>query len=633
MKTLAVLLSFLLLCSSSNGVNGQSTACAPTDNGIGLAADEIQQLLYEHNLYRASVSPTASNMKKMVWNDAIALKAKEHACALEFEHSTSDYRRYDSGSGFVSYHGENLAAGQRTVTGLMKSWVDNERVYKRNADPEGGPYQNIDFERSNGGHFSQALWADSDQIGCAFATGLPTYDRFWVCQYNPGGNIGNQLIYEAGDSCSNCPGDPCRCENNLCVESGGDPCSATDPVTSAPTSTPTEAIETMMPTTMPTMMPTESPTMIEITEMPTETVETMMPTMMPTESPTMIEITEMPTETVETMMPTTMPTMMPTESPTMIEITEMPTETVETMMPTTMPTMMPTESPTMIEITEMPTETVETMMPTMAEVFTDMPTEAIETMMPTTMPTMMPTESPTMIEITEMPTETVETMMPTMAEVFTDMPTEAVETMRPTMVEVITTPVPTPATLSPVPAIPTREDCVDNDTFISPSLYDPTQGVKCTYFCEHSSGATCEDLISVNYPNSPSYGDAVRENCPSCCATRCSTRRERSLSRSLARSLAQMFDKGSSQNTMLFTICASAGGVVIMAIVVFLGIKMYSSKSPNTTKPKHTRWETPDIQTDYKPSFEEDMTPLSPPSSKLRREMNGITSPLSKLKI
>ena len=518
-------------------------------------------------------------MKKMVWNDAIALKAKEHACALEFEHSTSDYRRYDSGSGFVSYHGENLAAGQRTVTGLMKSWVDNERVYKRNADPEGGPYQNIDFERSNGGHFSQALWADSDQIGCAFATGLPTYDRFWVCQYNPGGNIGNQLIYEAGDSCSNCPGDPCRCENNLCVESGGDPCSATDPVTSAPTSTPTEAIETMMPTTMPTMMPTESPTMIEITEMPTETVETMMPTMMPTESPTMIEITEMPTKTVETMMPT------------------------------------------------------------MAEVFTDMPTEAIETMMPTTMPTMMPTESPTMIEITEMPTETVETMMPTMAEVFTDIPTEAVETMRPTMVEVITTPVPTPATLSPVPAIPTREDCVDNDTFISPSLYDPTQGVKCTYFCEHSSGATCEDLISVNYPNSPSYGDAVRENCPSCCATRCSTRRERSLSRSLARSLAQMFDKGSSQNTMLFTICASAGGVVIMAIVVFLGTMVYRSrmgsaihdapKTPYTPSPKKLRHARLSSLLSETP-FEGDMTPLSPPSSKLRREMNGIPSPPNK---
>ena len=67
-----------------------------------------------------------------------------------------------------------------------------------------------------------------------------------------------------------------------------------------------------------------------------------------------------------------------------------------------------------------------------------------------------------------------------------------------------------------------------------------------------------------------------------CCAT---TRRERSLSRSLARSLAQMFDKGSSQNTMLFTICASAGGVVIMAIVAFLGIKMYSSKvSPKSNQ-------------------------------------------------
>ncbi|GMH72148.1 hypothetical protein TrST_g766 [Triparma strigata] len=84
-------------------------------------------------------------------------------------------------------------------------------------------------------------------------------------------------------------------------------------------------------------------------------------------------------------------------------------------------------------------------------------------------------------------------------------------------------PVRTPATLPPVPTpTPPPVDCVDNDTFISPPLYASTRGAPCTYFCE-SPYATCEDLISVNYPNSPSYGDAVRENCPSCCATRCST--------------------------------------------------------------------------------------------------------------
>ena len=209
-------------------------------------------------------------------------------------------------------------------------------------------------------------------------------------------------------------------------------------------------------------------------------------------------------------------------------------------------------------------------------------------------------------------------------------------------------PVPTPATPPPVPTpatphlvptpTPPPEDCVDNDTFISPPLYASTRGAPCTYFC-NSPYATCEDLISVNYPNSPSYGVLVRENCPSCCATRCSTRRERSLSRSLARSLAQMFDKGSSQNTRLFTICASAGGVVIMAIVVFLGTMVYGSrtgsaihdapKSPYTPSPKkhrHARLSSLFSET----PFEGDMTILSPPSSKLRREMNGIPSPPNK---
>ncbi|GMI17919.1 hypothetical protein TrLO_g10558, partial [Triparma laevis f. longispina] len=176
------------------------------DNNVGLTNAQIDEILDAHNNYRSNVSPPASNMLKMVWNEEIALKAKEVACTLVFDHSSRAFRTYDSGAG-TEIHGENLAAGNAiTIAGIMTNWIDNERVGVGDDSPQ------------NGGHLTQALWAKSGQLGCALATGLPTYDRFWVCQYGPAGNNG-QSTYEAGASCSNCPTGYDGCDSNMCVKS------------------------------------------------------------------------------------------------------------------------------------------------------------------------------------------------------------------------------------------------------------------------------------------------------------------------------------------------------------------------------------------------------------------------------
>lgn len=90
-------------------------------------------------------------MLKMVWNEEIALKAKEVACTLVFDHSSRAFRTYDSGAG-TKIHGENLAAGNAiTIASIMTNWIDNERVGVGDDSPQ------------NGGHLTQALWAKSGE--------------------------------------------------------------------------------------------------------------------------------------------------------------------------------------------------------------------------------------------------------------------------------------------------------------------------------------------------------------------------------------------------------------------------------------------------------------------------------------
>lgn len=207
---------------------------------VGLTDSQIQTFLDEHNTRRSTVSPPAANMMKMLWNDAIALKAKEVADKLVFSHSSSSFRTYDNGI-FNGYHGENLAAGYSTISAVMTGWVNNERTTT-----------NADYSRSNGGHMTQALWHNSYLLGCALARGLPTYDRFWVCQYGYGGNIGSQDVYAQGASCSSCPDGFRTCVDKLCTSATASNPLGPSKTRNASTTTSTASASGSMYTSAPT---------------------------------------------------------------------------------------------------------------------------------------------------------------------------------------------------------------------------------------------------------------------------------------------------------------------------------------------------------------------------------------------
>uniref|UniRef100_A0A7S3YY77 Disintegrin domain-containing protein n=1 Tax=Lotharella globosa TaxID=91324 RepID=A0A7S3YY77_9EUKA len=377
----------------------------PTPGTVGLTQAEIDAFLDLHNEDRRTVSPDAANMMKMVWNDAIAQKAKEVADKLVFEHSSQSFRTFDNGV-FNGYHGENIAAGQQTPAAVMQGWVESERYS-----------QNQDYSRSNGGHMTQCLWHNSYLLGCAKALGLPTYNTFWVCIYGYGGNFGSSLVYTQGTPCSQCPTGFTTCENKLCVLTSS-PTSPTPQPTLAQTPQPTPNLTpqptplviTPYPTPEPTSDPTPQPTP-DPTPQPTPN-PTPEPTPDPTPDPTPPPIpgqTPQPTPIPSayptpqpTLVPTPYPTPQPTPDPT-LNPTPQPTPD-PTPNPTPQPTPDPTPDPTPPPVpgqTPQPTpipSAYPTPQPTTAD-----PTPA-PTLDPTPEPTHLPTDQPT-LDPTHLPTD------------------------------------------------------------------------------------------------------------------------------------------------------------------------------------------------------------------------------------
>ncbi|KAJ8969987.1 hypothetical protein NQ317_007034 [Molorchus minor] len=93
----------------------------------------------------------------------------------------------------------------KSVKDLILLWYD-EVTYFNNS------WINKTREREvKVGHYTQLIWADSREIGCAaayYSTGASDkiYHFLFVCNYGPGGNYINFPVYKIGKPCSKCPG-------------------------------------------------------------------------------------------------------------------------------------------------------------------------------------------------------------------------------------------------------------------------------------------------------------------------------------------------------------------------------------------------------------------------------------------
>uniref|UniRef100_A0A3Q2Q0W7 Cysteine rich secretory protein 2 n=1 Tax=Fundulus heteroclitus TaxID=8078 RepID=A0A3Q2Q0W7_FUNHE len=157
---------------------------------------QFNEIVNKHNTLRRGVQPTASNMLKMRWNNEAGSNAAKWAAKCTMSHSPA-----------TSGCGENLymASWKNSWSNAIQSWYNEVKDFRYGVGSVNGGVV---------GHYTQVVWHNSNQIGCAMAY-CPNsqYKYFYVCHYCPPGNYQLARPYKSGPSCSDCPG---ACDNKLC---------------------------------------------------------------------------------------------------------------------------------------------------------------------------------------------------------------------------------------------------------------------------------------------------------------------------------------------------------------------------------------------------------------------------------
>ncbi|KAI4457579.1 cysteine-rich secretory protein-related [Holotrichia oblita] len=201
------------LCKYPEDVIGPS--CRGYVN-VKFTPEEQAAILDAHNTLRSNVAcglesrgqpgpqPAASNMRILMWNEELATIAERWGAQCIFGH--------DKCRDTVLYPvGQNLARGNLATNNelsLVYDWYDDV-IYFDKAEitsfimPKDGIHP--------AGRYSQLVWADTNQLGCARAIFQQSkganisYKEHLICNYGPSGNIPNQPVYKIGKPCTSCP--------------------------------------------------------------------------------------------------------------------------------------------------------------------------------------------------------------------------------------------------------------------------------------------------------------------------------------------------------------------------------------------------------------------------------------------
>ena len=190
------------------GTVGSLCVSSPTTE-IYLTSDEQVEMLKLQNEYRQKIAkgeeskmPAASNMRKLTWNDTLATVAQRWADQCSFDHDTGSARQTEEfpnvGQNIYVYMSSKDKPGCPSKKGVGK-WYDEVNLYT-------GTGENFVFDHATG-HFTQLVWADTDEVGCGWAKWV---DGTWhkkvvVCNYGTAGNVEGTAMYLEGAACSACP--------------------------------------------------------------------------------------------------------------------------------------------------------------------------------------------------------------------------------------------------------------------------------------------------------------------------------------------------------------------------------------------------------------------------------------------
>lgn len=135
------------------------------------------RLLAAHNAARAVVG-----VPPLKWNRRLAADARQWADELaatgRFEHSPDEPG--------ADPQGENLWAGTPRAfspEAMVRLWASEKRDYRPGIFPANSRSGDVE----NVGHYTQMIWRQSRQVGCATAVGR--HEEFLVCRYSAAGNV------------------------------------------------------------------------------------------------------------------------------------------------------------------------------------------------------------------------------------------------------------------------------------------------------------------------------------------------------------------------------------------------------------------------------------------------------------
>lgn len=141
----------------------------------GLSTNFESRVLAGHNRER-----NALGIAPLRWDPALATAAQTWADHLavtgEFEHSPD---------GVGSPQGENLWAGTHGsygVEAMVDAWIREKRHFKQGTFPNNSTTGSIE----DVGHYTQLIWRDTNEVGCALAKGMR--EDILVCRYSAAGN-------------------------------------------------------------------------------------------------------------------------------------------------------------------------------------------------------------------------------------------------------------------------------------------------------------------------------------------------------------------------------------------------------------------------------------------------------------
>ncbi|KAB0802852.1 hypothetical protein PPYR_05040 [Photinus pyralis] len=225
---------------------GWHTLCKYKQNEVGrkcrgyikihFTKSERDALLDAHNTLRNYVAsgqerrgnpgpqPSASNMRALQWSEELALVADRWISQCIYSNDICrDLDRFPVGQNIVR---GNFATND--LLSFIKEWYD-EVLYFNAIEVDS--FHLPDGNSSLFTKYTQMMWADTYQIGCAraaFQTPIGSkvsYVEHFFCNYGPSGNIPNQPVYLKGPACTACPEGtsctleyPALCEVDIAIE-------------------------------------------------------------------------------------------------------------------------------------------------------------------------------------------------------------------------------------------------------------------------------------------------------------------------------------------------------------------------------------------------------------------------------